>query len=84
MELFFSFRHEATTGQAAGPGGERPHALGPRVLGREADPDHDVPVGAEEHRRERLELGALGLAHLRPLLHPHRPVRRPQFAARLG
>lgn len=43
-------RHEATSGEAADPGGERSHALGPRVLGRQVDPNHDVPVRAEEHR----------------------------------
>lgn len=44
------FRHEAITGEAADPGCQRSHALGPRVLGRQIDPNHDVSVRAEEHR----------------------------------
>lgn len=51
IQIFFSvFRYEATTGEAADTGGKRPHALGPRVLRRQVDPNHDVPVRAEKHR----------------------------------
>lgn len=51
IQFFLSvFRHEASTGEAADPGGQRPHALGPRVFGRQVDPNHDVSVGAEKHR----------------------------------
>lgn len=76
-------RHEASSGEAADPGGQRSHALGPRVLGRQAHPDHDVSVGAEEHRREGLGLRGDRFALRRPVLHPHRPVCRPQLTARL-
>lgn len=75
--FFFSipiFRREAATGEAADPGSQRPHALGPRVLGRQVDPNNDVPLGAEKHRREGLGLRGDRLANLRPILHPHRPV----------
>ncbi len=82
--FFFSvFRHEATAGEAADPGGQRPHALGPRVLGRQVDPNHDVSVGAEEHRWEGLGLCGDRFADLRPVLHPHCLVCWPQLAARL-
>lgn len=49
LAFFFFFRHEAASGEAAHPGGQRPHALGPRVLGRQVDPNHDVPVRVKEH-----------------------------------
>ena len=73
QELSHSFpRAEACGGQAADPGGQHPPALGPRVLGRQADPDHDVPVRAEDHRREGL-WRLLGPHQFSA--HPHCPVR---------
>lgn len=75
--MLSAFRPEGGAGETAGAGGQRPHALGPRILGRQADPDRHVPVGAQEHRRE-------GGGRVGRLRHPHRAVRRPQLAARLG
>lgn len=66
-------------GEAAPGSGDRPHPLGPWVLGREADPDHDVDVAPEAGDGGKLHQHCLRGGGRQ--LHPPHPVWRPQLTA---